>query len=292
MSELRRSRELAAGIRDLAARAARALPPSHGARRTARRRVARPVDYMRYAEFEAVLRDLDLPSGSRVLDIGSPQWFTLQLASSRQDCTFEYVNIIDTELDDYREIAQALGLGNVSYERADVCELPFEPGSFDRVISISVLEHVYPEVGGDIAALGEIKRVLAAGGELLLTVPFKAQRNVVYVDGPVYERAEQERNFFAREYDREMLDDLLAQSGFAARSEWHISERPGRLAVDYHEWGPGSERRIESLALRARRLLELGPGRSVDGWLAERYLRVSREPRERLVNIAGSFVPA
>ena len=65
---------------------------------------------------------------------------------------------------------------------ADVRDLPFEDGRFDLVLCVSTLEHVgrdnavYAvdaprEEDGDEAALRELRRVLAAGGRLLVTVP-------------------------------------------------------------------------------------------------------------------------
>jgi SAM-dependent methyltransferase len=69
---------------------------------------------------------------------------------------------------------------------ADLRELPFPDGSFDLAIAISTLEHVGRDntqygltaEGDDDSldtALGELRRVLAAGGRLLVTVP--AARN-------------------------------------------------------------------------------------------------------------------
>jgi len=65
---------------------------------------------------------------------------------------------------------------------ADVRALPFDDGSFDLALCVSTLEHigrdnaVYDvdaprDEAGDEAALGELHRVLAHGGRLLVTVP-------------------------------------------------------------------------------------------------------------------------
>ena len=48
---------------------------------------------MRWAEFEAVLRMLHLSPGQKVLDVASPQWFTLHLAARHPDVQFRYINI-------------------------------------------------------------------------------------------------------------------------------------------------------------------------------------------------------
>ena len=66
--------------------------------------------------------------------------------------------------------------------QADVRDLPFEGGSFDLVLCVSTLEHVgadntgygleaEADAGSQLTALRELRRVLAADGRLLITVP-------------------------------------------------------------------------------------------------------------------------
>ena len=66
--------------------------------------------------------------------------------------------------------------------RADVRELPFERDTFDLVLCVSTLEHVGADNSGlrprsrgrsasRLTALRELRRVLAPGGRLLITVP-------------------------------------------------------------------------------------------------------------------------
>ncbi len=286
MSDLALSIGAALEIKALAATSLAKLAPASAGHAFARRGVARPIDYMRYAEFEAMLRDLDMYPELSLLDVSSPQWFTILLAHRFPRCTFHYTNIIDSELDPFREIGRALSLENLVYEKADVRKLAYGDASFDRVISISVLEHVYPEVGGDVAAMQEIRRVLKPGGRLVLTVPFKSVRNIVFKDDEVYERRERTRNFFAREYDAAMFQELVVTSGMTPSEAWLICERSGMFALDYYEWGPGKDNPAGKVANRIRRLAERAMGRSFDQTLAARYLDVSRAQTGRLVNIA------
>jgi SAM-dependent methyltransferase len=74
----------------------------------------------------------------------------------------------------------------VSYVFSDLRELPYRDGWFDCVVSISTLEHVGMDnarYGTEAArsqaadpeldrALGELRRVVRPGGELLITVPY------------------------------------------------------------------------------------------------------------------------
>jgi SAM-dependent methyltransferase len=284
--------QLAHDIKALAHRAAELLPPDGAAGRMARRRIARPVDYMRYAEFSAVMAELTLEPGTRLLDISSPQWFSLYLASTHPDIHVTYINIMESELVPFAEIARALDLDNIEHRVGDARELEFDDGSFDRVVSISVLEHVYPEVGGDLAAFSEITRVLNGSGELVLSVPYKSAGTIVYVDGPAYERDAQARNFFAREYDATTFAALIAESPLSLVSSWFVCEKQGFWAVDYYEWGPGTGHGLRSTLIRKRAALQLLTGTSVDGPLARRYLFVSREPENRLVNIVARLRPS
>ncbi len=51
--------------------------------------------------------------------------------------------------------------------QGDATRLPFRDGSFDRVITSEVLEHIQD----DVAAIGELVRVLRPGGTFAATVP-------------------------------------------------------------------------------------------------------------------------
>ena len=62
------------------------------------------------------------------------------------------------------EIAPGLSCSSV---QGDGTRLPFDDGSFDRIIASEVMEHV-PD---DVAALDELTRVLRPGGTLAVTVP-------------------------------------------------------------------------------------------------------------------------
>jgi SAM-dependent methyltransferase len=55
----------------------------------------------------------------------------------------------------------------VAAMQGDATRLPFDDGSFDRVITSEVLEHIQD----DVAAIGELVRVLRPGGTFACTVP-------------------------------------------------------------------------------------------------------------------------
>lgn len=278
-------------IRQIAGVAQPQLVNNPLASKIARKTRTRPIDYMRWAEFDAVLRMLDLKPGQTVLDVASPQWLTLYLASKNPDVHFNFVSIMESEVEPFRAIAAANGLNNLEYAVEDVRQLPWPSSSFDKVISVSVLEHVYPEVGGDVAAFNEIRRVLKDDGELLLTLPCKHTRGTVYMDGPVYEREEGGKNFFAREYDMDSFHDLVSQTGFCVDEEWRIEERPGLLAIDHLEWGEGRTNGFVPWLAKKRAKFERLTGISFDEALAKHYLQVGKLPDARLVNVAARLKP-
>lgn len=290
-SKLSQATEAGRLIRQIAGLAKQQLINNPQAFKIACKTRTRPIDYMRWAEFDAVLRMLDLKPGQTVLDVASPQWLTLYLASNNPEAHFNFVSIMESEVEPYRAIAAANGLNNLEYAVEDVRQLSWPSSSFDKVISVSVLEHVYPEVGGDVAAFDEIRRVLKADGELLLTLPCKHTRGTVYMDGPVYEREEGGKNFFAREYDMDSFHDLVSQTGFGVDEEWRIEERPGLLAIDHLEWGEGRTNGFVPWLVKKRAKFERLTGISVDEVLAKRYLQLRKQPDARLVNVAARLKP-
>lgn len=276
-------------IKKLASEAAESLAPSSPAYKEAKTRIIRPVDYMRCAEFVLAFEQISLKPNMKILDIGSPQWFSLHLANLYSKTQFYYVNILDRELDQTREIAQCLEIDNISYHKQDVRSLEFDSHYFDKAISISVLEHVAPDIGGDILALNEIRRVLIPRGELIFSVPLKKASNVVYQDGAVYERGEKEHNFFAREYNLEQFRNLVRDTGFLIKEKSFIIEQPGLFALDYWRWGPGRDMGYNYLIMKLVKAIERILRTSVEDKLAAHYLKSSPEVQYRVVNVVATI---
>jgi SAM-dependent methyltransferase len=210
---------------------ARTLPLAPGA---GLKRLILPVEYVRCAEFRYVLRHLDAGPGHAVLDVGSPKLLSLFLAS--RGARVHATDLVDYFFDAYGTYAASARVGGTPRYRMEVQDarrLTYPDESFDRVFSVSVVEHIPDD--GDRAALREIARVLRPGGIVCLTVPWS---DAGYAEdyrapgGDVYWAAgAAERVFYQRAYDRPSLEHrLLAGHGLRPVDVSFVGER--RLAVE------------------------------------------------------------
>lgn len=144
---------------------------------------------------ERLLLDLFLSAvpGRKVLNAGAGQGsFSVRLAERGFDVTS--VDASRAAVD----VLERLAVGTVA--QADVTELPFAGGAFDAAVLGEVLEHV-PD---DVAALGEVARVVRPGGVLAVSVPANPARF-----GPSDRWAGH-----LRRYSRELLVGACEQGGF------------------------------------------------------------------------------
>ena len=116
--------------------------------------------------------------GGTVLDAGSTLNHLHVLKRLRQRMDDLHIVTLAPEEESFPELG-------ISYVYGDLRELPFRDGTYDRVVSISTLDHVGMDnerFGSDVAsaedpqreatrAIEELRRVLRPGGDLYLTVP-------------------------------------------------------------------------------------------------------------------------
>src|ERR1700744_835468 len=112
-----------------------------------------------------------------------------------------------------RELADAPALVN-----ADALRLPFADASFDRVMSVCAIEHF--DDGG--AALDEMARVLAPGGELVMS----ADTLTLAEHWPNLYRAHCERYHVKRTYTHGELTGLLAARGLTVTEHQYQFRTP------------------------------------------------------------------
>jgi len=108
---------------------------------------------------DGVLASLGLPAHARILDAGCGSGRNMVELSRRGSVTGVELSPTSAAL------ARARGVGEVV--EGSVLEMDFPDGSFDLAVSLDVVEHLQD----DLAALRELRRAVAPGGALLLTVP-------------------------------------------------------------------------------------------------------------------------
>jgi SAM-dependent methyltransferase len=108
---------------------------------------------------DGVIAGLALPERPRILDAGCGSGRNMVDLSRLGTVTG--VELSDTSV----SLARARGVGEVI--AGSVLEMPFADASFDLAVSLDVVEHL----DDDLAALRELRRVVAPGGSLLVTVP-------------------------------------------------------------------------------------------------------------------------
>lgn len=103
--------------------------------------------------------------GDRVLDAGTGIGGTARLLASQVGCHVTAVDVTPEYCETAHWLTDAVGLSDtIRIRQADVCQLPFESGSFDVVIS----QHVQMNIADKTSLYAEARRVLTEGGRLAL----------------------------------------------------------------------------------------------------------------------------
>jgi SAM-dependent methyltransferase len=141
---------------------------------------------------EGVVAGLRLPARARILDAGCGSGRNMiELA---RHGTVTGVELSETSV----SLARERHAGEVV--AGSVLEMPFPADSFDLAVSLDVIEHLED----DLAALRELRRTVAPGGSLLITVP-------AY---PWLWSGHDEINHHHRRYTRRSLQRVAEQAGW------------------------------------------------------------------------------
>ena len=207
------------------------------------RYLVRPVNYWRAIEYQLIYDAARFTAADRVLDIGSPKLLALYLAK------VVGAEVWSTDIDDYFLETHTLAaeLEGIPESRLhaqveDGRRLTFEDAFFDKVYSLSVLEHIPGD--GDSECAHEIGRVLKPGGRGFLTVPFSPVSRIDHIkDTGVYWTEHSERTadgevFYQRRYSEDDLHRrLIAPSGLVLNRLAYVGEkvmtRSSRELSDY-----------------------------------------------------------
>ena len=173
-----------------------------------------PLHWSRQFEWPWILHQGDFRPWHRVLDVGGG-WSVLKYAMAAR--TDEVVSVEPDAgfIAKTDESIRRMGFHNIRQVLGDARSLPFPDGSFDRVVCVSVMEHID---GGHSECVRECLRVLRPGGVLLLTAD-------VLVEG------DHEGDFHL---DRKGVDSLCGEFGFPLPSVPSVTSGavvPGGSAV-------------------------------------------------------------
>lgn len=108
---------------------------------------------------DVVIDKLALPSSARILDAGCGSGRNMVELARRGPVTGIELSETSVALARQREAGEVVA--------GSVLEMPFAEDSFDLAVSLDVIEHL----DDDLAALRELRRTVAPGGALLVTVP-------------------------------------------------------------------------------------------------------------------------
>ena len=188
-----------------------------------------PMDSTRYFEFDwAWSRLRRLRRVRAYLDVSSPRFLPLTYVRRFGVERAWFINPDRADLDTTRQWANALSLSRRCHFSAEPIESAALDGErFDAITSISVFEHIVDER----PALENVRRLLAPGGSLLLTLPCTAAGYDQYRDYDEYNLARPDsegRFFFQRFYDVSSLRERVLS----------ILGEPSQMTV-YGESEPG-----------------------------------------------------
>lgn len=107
--------------------------------------------------------DTFYPPNAKVLEAGCGVGSqTIVLARNNPQVSFVSVDICPDSLQQAQALIEQEGIRNVTFEQADLFNLPYPPDSFDHVFLCFVLEHVR----NPVSALHKLMGVLKPGGSL------------------------------------------------------------------------------------------------------------------------------
>lgn len=175
--------------------------------------ILNPVSIVRYFEFDFIYKSMSLNKSLKILDVSSPYLFGFFIHSKYQS-EYHYCNPDKKDLANVNSLKSKINFGEkYSTKSVDILKSSFDDESFDRIVSISVIEHISGK--GDSIAMREMWRILKPEGLLCLSFPVKKIFEEEYRQKDEYNlhlTKESGKYFFQRFYDAQNIEQRLLSS--------------------------------------------------------------------------------
>lgn len=130
-------------------------------------------DWIFHPGREAAIQLLGAERGHHILEVGIGTGLNLPLYP--RHCRITGIDLSEEMLEKAEEKVAELGLGNVTLRAMDATVMDFAEDSFDAALATYTISAVPDPVG----VLREMRRVVKAGGSLVLLNHFRSERRVV-----------------------------------------------------------------------------------------------------------------
>jgi phosphatidylethanolamine/phosphatidyl-N-methylethanolamine N-methyltransferase len=170
-------------------------------------------DWIFHPGREAAIQLLETRRGDHILEVGIGTGLNLPLYPI--DCRITGIDLSEEMLRKAQEKVVELGLGNVTLKAMDATVMDFGEDEFDAAVATYTISAV-PD---PVAVLGEMRRVVKRGGNIILLNHFRSQRRVMSriedLVSPVCTRLGWKSNL--------PLDPLLEQVGLTPEVSSHVN---------------------------------------------------------------------
>ena len=214
-----------------------------------------------------------LRPGTRLIDCGcGPGSITIDLAQAVTPGAVIGIDLREEALTNGRKLARDRGIANVTFQVANVYQLPFPDASFDAAFACAVLQHL----ADPLAALKEMRRVLKPGGVIGIvdassTITFR------YPTNPLLEAWDKLRGL-EREYNTGRPSDALQLRALLREADFARTQASGNMAT---EAGPPAGSLEETRRVAQNHLIRLhgvlGELAVAQGWATRQELEQMAE---------------
>jgi len=168
-----------------------------------------PLDSVRYFEFDFMWNAVKRTRVQTYLDVSSPRMLPLMIIDREKSLVADLINPDKKDLPATISLARSLGVvDQCRFHSSLVEEAPLQPGSYDLITSMSVIEHIPDDKG----AIQKMWDLLKPGGVLLISIPCAANASEEYTNLNDYELIDTDDSgfvFWQRYYDEALIQQRV-----------------------------------------------------------------------------------